>query len=877
MAKTILAVSVLLLLLLFSLGAVAQETTEETNMPDGMFNNGDINVSRSIVDEAYTNMYIATLTVTDDDGATGSDSVAITVTESTIGSWVNPVNATASSEYSSAHAPENAIDDNTATHWFTIGYEGPPCWIQFDLGSVEQVSKVRAIIYHKEIPMTLDVQVSNDAENWETVVANFTITEGGTFVEILFAQTDARYIRLHETGFARMYGQCTEFDVYVGGDDNQPPVAYASANPLMVCIPTEVRFVGAGTDVDGTVVSYEWDFGDGLTSHLREPYHLYENAGIYTATFTVTDDDGATGSTNVTIVVRNNPIVDNGMKAYVWDSNAEAGWHTQANAVAAQWRSQGFNVTQHIAPSPSLIYQTIKDNDITVYWGLGHGSDSYASTGDGYYHASAFGNCLEERGQPLTIGVFQHCGEYDCCNDSYWLQESTQGNLNVVAQRFFGEGWCEDCNITVAGYGVNSLLYHMGRGYTYEDSVEKVRWTHAEGKKLGNRDLRYPQFCGDVNYDMIVNESDIMLLRNHINNSDAYPIHSDWDADVNGDDSVDARDADLLANHVNNSLDYPLNPRGWFINLLPVANASANSTNGTAPLNVAFTGTGTDSDGTIASYEWTFGDGASSTAQNPTHTYTSPGTYTATLTVTDDDGATGSDSVAITVTESTIGSWVNPVNATASSEYSSAHAPENAIDDNTATHWFTIGYEGPPCWIQFDLGSVEQVSKVRAIIYHKEIPMTLDVQVSNDAENWETVVANFTITEGGTFVEILFAQTDARYIRLHETGFARMYGQCTEFDAYVLSCNPTLINFAVIRKDMVVVIGSGFGDDPSDWSDITISHEGIPLELDIVIWDDNRISVLCAAEIGDIATVSVCGTDSCYIVGDNPPKPRRLK
>jgi hypothetical protein len=222
---------------------------------------------------------------------------------------------------------------------------------------------------------------------------------------------------------------------------------------------------------------------------------------------------------------------------------------------------------------------------------------------------------------------------------------------------------------------------------------------------------------------------------------------------------------------------------GGDANQPPVAGASANPTSGTAPLDVAFTGTGSDSDGTVVSYEWTFGDGASSTSQNPTHIYTS-GTYTAILTVTDDDGATGSDSVAITVSESTTGSWVNPVAATASSYYSSTYAPEKAIDDNTGTRWFTTRYDGPPCWIQFDLGSVKQVSKVRAIIYYKDVPMTLDVQVSNDAENWETVVTGFTVTEGGTFVEIPFAQTNARYVRLHETGFARMYGQCTEFDVY---------------------------------------------------------------------------------------------
>jgi VCBS repeat-containing protein len=52
-----------------------------------------------------------------------------------------------------------------------------------------------------------------------------------------------------------------------------------------------VAFDGTGSsDVDGNVVSYTWDFGDGATGTGATPTHVYATAGTYTVTLTVTDD-----------------------------------------------------------------------------------------------------------------------------------------------------------------------------------------------------------------------------------------------------------------------------------------------------------------------------------------------------------------------------------------------------------------------------------------------------------------------------------------------------------------------------------------------------------------------------------------------------------
>lgn len=78
----------------------------------------------------------------------------------------------------------------------------------------------------------------------------------------------------------------------------------------------------------------------------------------------------------------------------------------------------------------------------------------------------------------------------------------------------------------------------------------------------------------------------------------------------------------------------------------PVANFSF-TTNG---LTANFIDSSTDSDGTIASRSWNFGDGTSSTATSPSHAYATAGTYSVSLTVTDNGGATNTKTQSVTVT-----------------------------------------------------------------------------------------------------------------------------------------------------------------------------------------------------------------------------------
>ncbi|MFW9787551.1 MAG: PKD domain-containing protein [Candidatus Thorarchaeota archaeon] len=72
-------------------------------------------------------------------------------------------------------------------------------------------------------------------------------------------------------------------------------------------------------DKDGEVVGYGWSFGDGTFAVEAKPTHTYSQTGEYDVTLIVTDDDGETGSTTITVTVLNQlPIAEAGMDQEVF-------------------------------------------------------------------------------------------------------------------------------------------------------------------------------------------------------------------------------------------------------------------------------------------------------------------------------------------------------------------------------------------------------------------------------------------------------------------------------------------------------------------------------------------------------------------------------
>ncbi len=134
---------------------------------------------------------------------------------------------------------------------------------------------------------------------------------------------------------------------------NVGPTADFGYLPVSPTDSQSVTFNDTSIDLDGDIVSWLWDFGDGSTSTLQNPSYQYSDNGTYTVTLNVTDDDDATDGTSHQISVSNvGPTAD----------------FTYSSA----------NITV-IVNDPVQFTDTSKDNDGTIvswFWNFGDGTTS---------------------------------------------------------------------------------------------------------------------------------------------------------------------------------------------------------------------------------------------------------------------------------------------------------------------------------------------------------------------------------------------------------------------------------------------------------------------------------------------------------------------
>ncbi|MFI6513906.1 RICIN domain-containing protein [Streptosporangium sp. NPDC050855] len=125
---------------------------------------------------------------------------------------------------------------------------------------------------------------------------------GTQVMDMAFGPDGALYVLDYGTGNNNQ----ALFRIEYIGKANRNPIAKAAADRTSGPAPLTVNFSSAGSsDPEGGALTYSWNFGDGTTSTAANPSKTYSANGAYTATLTVRDPQGLTGSASVSVSVGN--------------------------------------------------------------------------------------------------------------------------------------------------------------------------------------------------------------------------------------------------------------------------------------------------------------------------------------------------------------------------------------------------------------------------------------------------------------------------------------------------------------------------------------------------------------------------------------------
>ncbi|MHC1708823.1 MAG: PKD domain-containing protein [Methanomassiliicoccales archaeon] len=426
---------------------------------------------------------------------------------------------------------------------------------------------------------------------------------------------------------------------------NLEPLCDFRFTPIAPAPGETVRFQDLSSDRDGSIASWQWNFGDGNISDQVSPEHVFVNEGNYLVSLTVNDADGGSDTVSHSLAVGNEPPV----AAFTW------------------------NPTSVTTLVDVLFASTSSDPDGTITswtWDFGDGTWGSGSTVKHRYYALGT--------YSVTLAVTDEDGGSD----------SLTRSLTVLNSR--------PVAAFTAPAEVESLLDVKFEDHSYDldGSLTSWSWSFGDGETSNERSPTHAyQRPGIFTIDLTVTDdrnwmsmvsSSITVINRLPTVNMTLPQGEHWSLDVlefiaSGQDpdgtvisySWDMGDGTVLEG--SNVTHAYLEPGIYnvtvtcqddsggeavnaseiiILNLLP--RAAVRQEQGDHPLELVFTALAEDDDGEIVSYNWSFGDGTFGAGASAVHKYYQQGSYDIVLTITDDAGGAAEAQDKINVSMSSI-------------------------------------------------------------------------------------------------------------------------------------------------------------------------------------------------------------------------------
>src|SRR5215218_3743818 len=470
---------------------------------------------------------------------------------------------------------------------------------------------------------TVNIKSTGGWQSWQTISTTIALSAG--------QQT----IRVQSSSAPGWNINWLEF-LQSGTPVNQAPTVNAGTDQTIVLPTSSVTLTGTASDPDGSIASYSWikvsgPTGGTITSAASASTTVTGLVqGSYTFRLTVTDNGGATASDDVIVTVNTSTSTN---QSPIVNAGADQTITLPANSVQLTGSAgdpdgsiASYSWSKLSGPAEGTISNASIANPIVN--GLTQGTYTFRLTATDNGGASASDDVvITVRTSSTSSSSFKIEAENYTAMSGVQTEitKDTSGGLNV--------GWIEqgdwmDYSINPSSAGTYTINLRIANPNT----GAQLQIKKSDGTVLSTVNL--PNTWGwqewQTTATTVTLAAGVQTIRIQSSSSSGWNIN--W-LEVVGGGSVP-------------------------VNQSPTANAGTAQTITLPASSVTLTGSGSDADGTIASYAWSKVSGGAATINSASSASTTvtglvQGSYTFRLTVTDNQGATGTSDVNVTVNPST--------------------------------------------------------------------------------------------------------------------------------------------------------------------------------------------------------------------------------